>query len=53
MTEILKKLRFLDKILNNISNLSLELNKLHSLRIIKFKEPIIKFDRIKKNYFAT
>jgi len=48
MTEILKKLRFLDKILNNISNLSLELNKLHSLRIIKFKEPIINFDRIKK-----
>jgi hypothetical protein len=48
MKEILKKLRFLDKILNNISNLSYELNKLHSLRIIKFKESINNFDKIEK-----
>ncbi len=48
MNEILKKLRFLDRILNNINNLTTELNKLHSLRIIKFKEPIVDFDKVIK-----
>ena len=51
MNEILKKLRFLDRILNNINNLTTELNKLHSLRIIKFKEQITDFDKIQKILF--
>ena len=48
MNEILDKLKYLDKILINIDYLSLELNKLQDLRILKFKGPIENFDNIKK-----
>ena len=48
MDEILNKLRYLDSILNNIDNLSLELNRIQDLRILKYSAPIDGFGKITK-----
>lgn len=46
MDEILTKLRYLDSILVNVDNLSLELKRIHDLRILKYSAPIDGFGKI-------
>ena len=46
MDEILTKLRYLDSILVNVDNLSLELKRIHDLRILKYSAPIEGFGKI-------
>ena len=46
MDEILTKLRYLDSILVNVDNLSLELKRIHDLRILKYSTPIDGFNKV-------
>tara|TARA_B100002019_G_C21037584_1_gene482784 strand:- start:95 stop:604 length:510 start_codon:yes stop_codon:yes gene_type:complete len=46
MDEILTKLRYLDSILVNVDYLSLELKRIHDLRILKYSAPIDGFGKI-------